>query len=163
MVQAEREHQCAEPQSLGPLGSRGEEHARRRREAERGLMVLGEMIAVEAGPVAGVQKRQAIFVLHRQLLAGPVHVVEDSKAHVPPCPSLFQGCCLGQTIGGGKGLGKHLALVMAGLVPAIHVLLAQTLKTWMPGTRPGMTTKKASNSLTFTPRPSPAAARPRAN
>jgi hypothetical protein len=24
-------------------------------------------------------------------------------------------------------------------VPAIHVLLAQTLKTWMPGTRPGMT------------------------
>jgi hypothetical protein len=30
--------------------------------------------------------------------------------------------------------------VMAGLVPAIHVFLAVTLlKTWMPGTRPGMT------------------------
>jgi hypothetical protein len=28
---------------------------------------------------------------------------------------------------------------MAGLVPAIHVLLQQK-KTWMPGTRPGMTT-----------------------
>jgi hypothetical protein len=28
--------------------------------------------------------------------------------------------------------------VMAGLVPAIHVFLA-TAKTWMPGTRPGMT------------------------
>src|SRR5438876_591957 len=28
---------------------------------------------------------------------------------------------------------------MAGLVPAIHVLLAANLKTWMPGTRPGMT------------------------
>jgi hypothetical protein len=28
-------------------------------------------------------------------------------------------------------------IVMAGLVPAIHVLLAA--KTWMPGTRPGMT------------------------
>jgi len=27
--------------------------------------------------------------------------------------------------------------VMAGLVPAIHVLCAA--KTWMPGTRPGMT------------------------
>jgi hypothetical protein len=30
---------------------------------------------------------------------------------------------------------------MAGLVPAIHVLLAAVVerKTWMPGTRPGMT------------------------
>ena len=32
------------------------------------------------------------------------------------------------------------ALVMAGLVPAIHVFrLWQGGKTWMPGTRPGMT------------------------
>jgi hypothetical protein len=31
-------------------------------------------------------------------------------------------------------------VVMAGLVPAIHVFLCGTyLKTWMPGTRPGMT------------------------
>jgi hypothetical protein len=29
--------------------------------------------------------------------------------------------------------------VMAGLVPAIHVLLSAQGKTWMPGTRPGMT------------------------
>jgi len=30
---------------------------------------------------------------------------------------------------------------MAGLVPAIHVLLSvQIAKTWMPGTGPGMTT-----------------------
>jgi hypothetical protein len=30
--------------------------------------------------------------------------------------------------------------VMAGLVPAIHVFLpAKARKTWMPGTRPGMT------------------------
>jgi hypothetical protein len=29
---------------------------------------------------------------------------------------------------------------MAGLVPAIHVFdLADAVKTWMPGTRPGMT------------------------
>jgi len=33
---------------------------------------------------------------------------------------------------------------MAGLVPAIHVFDAvEELKTWMPGTRPGMTNKKA--------------------
>src|SRR5689334_13977004 len=28
---------------------------------------------------------------------------------------------------------------MAGLVPAIHVFLCEATKTWMPGTRPGMT------------------------
>jgi hypothetical protein len=32
-------------------------------------------------------------------------------------------------------------VVMAGLDPAIHAFLASTsVKTWMPGTRPGMTT-----------------------
>jgi hypothetical protein len=30
-------------------------------------------------------------------------------------------------------------LVMAGLVPAIHVLGCDIARTWMPGTRPGMT------------------------
>jgi hypothetical protein len=30
---------------------------------------------------------------------------------------------------------------MAGLVPAIHIFLGLSSKTWMPGTRPGMTTK----------------------
>ena len=28
---------------------------------------------------------------------------------------------------------------MAGLVPAIHVFTGSANKTWMPGTRPGMT------------------------
>ena len=38
----------------------------------------------------------------------------------------------------------HIA-VMAGLVPAIHVLLWFTRrKTWMPSTRPGMTTERAN-------------------
>jgi hypothetical protein len=31
------------------------------------------------------------------------------------------------------------SLVMAGLVPAIHVFAAPETKTWMPGTRPGVT------------------------
>jgi hypothetical protein len=38
---------------------------------------------------------------------------------------------------------------MAGLVPAIHVLLFNHRKTWMPGTRPGMTSA-------FDPRLTPA-------
>ena len=32
--------------------------------------------------------------------------------------------------------------VMAGLVPAIHVFTAASLKTWMPGTSPGMTVER---------------------
>jgi len=34
---------------------------------------------------------------------------------------------------------KSFYPVMAGLVPAIHVFVAASLKAWMPGTRPGMT------------------------
>jgi len=33
---------------------------------------------------------------------------------------------------------------MAGLVPAIHVILAEAFSSWMPGTRPGMTTSLKS-------------------
>jgi hypothetical protein len=42
----------------------------------------------------------------------------------------------------GKDLESTLG-VMAGLVPAIHVCLFRGVrrKTWMPGTRPGMTEK----------------------
>jgi hypothetical protein len=40
----------------------------------------------------------------------------------------------------GRKRSGRLIFVMAGLVPAIHVLLADSIrKTWMPGTRPGMT------------------------
>jgi hypothetical protein len=36
---------------------------------------------------------------------------------------------------------RHIRFVMAGLVPAIHAFVSQKeSKTWMPGTRPGMTT-----------------------
>ena len=39
-------------------------------------------------------------------------------------------------------------LVMAGLVPAIHVLVALGhRKTWMPGTRPGMTATKMFHAI----------------
>jgi hypothetical protein len=35
--------------------------------------------------------------------------------------------------------GIATSLVMAGLVPAIHVLGPKVRKTWIPGTSPGMT------------------------
>jgi hypothetical protein len=34
---------------------------------------------------------------------------------------------------------------MAGLDPAIHVFLSDAGKTWMPGTRPGMTAEMQEN------------------
>jgi hypothetical protein len=37
--------------------------------------------------------------------------------------------------------------VMAGLVPAIHVFTSVQLKTWMPGTRPGMTSQSQAAFL----------------
>jgi hypothetical protein len=45
------------------------------------------------------------------------------------------------SIGGGVGIGEAPApFVMAGLVPAIHVLNNRpNQKTWMPGIKPGMT------------------------
>jgi hypothetical protein len=35
--------------------------------------------------------------------------------------------------------GDNPTVVMAGLVPAIHVLAQLTTASWMPGTMPGMT------------------------
>jgi hypothetical protein len=42
------------------------------------------------------------------------------------------------------GNPPHYLDVMAGLVPAIHVYVCQGAqrKTWMPGTRPGMTSQE---------------------
>ncbi|MEA2795263.1 MAG: hypothetical protein QOI87_2643 [Bradyrhizobium sp.] len=35
-----------------------------------------------------------------------------------------------------------MLIVMAGLVPAIHAFVSQQRKAWMPGTRPGMTSRE---------------------
>jgi hypothetical protein len=37
------------------------------------------------------------------------------------------------------------SFVMAGLVPAIHVFELTASKTWMPGTRPGMTNENCGH------------------
>src|SRR6266849_7494857 len=52
----------------------------------------------------------------------------------------------------GGGAQYAVPAVMAGLVPAIHVLSAK--RTWMPGTRPGMTNVGFGGSrLATTPSP----------
>jgi hypothetical protein len=42
----------------------------------------------------------------------------------------------------------NLSFVMAGLGPAIRVLLADR-KTWMPGTGPGMTVERSRANITY--------------
>ncbi len=90
MIEAQREHQCAEPQRLRALGRGREKHARRWRKAERRAVMLGEVIAVEAGAIAGFQDLQAGFVLGRRVFAGPVHVIEQAKPHAPSLFSSFR-------------------------------------------------------------------------
>src|SRR5262249_38171039 len=49
-------------------------------------------------------------------------------------------------LSGLKNLAETSHIVMAGLVPAIHVLFVAS-KTWMPGTRPGMTLEMQCRAL----------------
>src|SRR5882724_10771196 len=50
-------------------------------------------------------------------------------------------------------LSRWFEPVMAGLVPAIHVLGLAGRKTWMPGSSPGMTTASSSASTMLRRRP----------
>src|ERR1700686_767490 len=57
-----------------------------------------------------------------------------------------------------RSLDRDFSLVMAGLDPAIHVFLVPMLlrrgcavKTWMPGTRPGMTAERSRHPFAHRP------------
>ena len=52
-------------------------------------MMLGQVIAVEAGRLRGLQEHEAILVHLVQRLAALVDVVEDSELHVAPRAALF--------------------------------------------------------------------------
>src|SRR5258708_13459771 len=57
-----------------------------------------------------------------------------------PCLECRGGIAAGRGVADRSAkLEVILFSVMAGLVPAIHVFLSRAAKTWMPGTRPGMT------------------------
>ena len=71
------------PEAQAPcaLGDRGEEHARRRRHAERRAVMLGQVIAVEAGAVVQLEQPQPVLVEVRQRAGAPVQMVENADAH----------------------------------------------------------------------------------
>src|SRR5947208_1028732 len=55
--------------------------------------------------------------------------------------------------GGMSGSEALPIFVMAGLIPAIHIFLHNLyFKTWMPGTSPGMTSRKTANRILKTSR-----------
>ena len=77
----------------------------------------------------------------QQQHAGPTGRLETGFEHVhAQAVDVFH--VAGADGGGERDLGEDghdTFLVMAGLVPAIHVLFGATVRTWMPGTSPGMT------------------------
>src|SRR5438270_2037598 len=87
------------------------------------------------------------------LKAPPNHranINRKSAAHLNP--DVFRAAnrfhLRGKTIKDGPKACSSLS-VMAGLVPAIHVCLPRCKgKTWMPGTRPGMTSRPEAPDFT---------------
>src|SRR6516225_10494947 len=81
MVKRQQVDHRPEPQPARPLRHRGEKHTGRGGVAERGRVVLGEMVAVKARAIVGLDQLQALL---EQLAEGDpavVQMIEDPKAH----------------------------------------------------------------------------------
>ncbi len=85
--------QRPEPQAPGLLGHRGQEHAGRRRHAQRRGVVFGQMVHVEAGLIIGCDQLEAVGVLLGRRDARAVHMIENAEFHMliagPPRPTPF--------------------------------------------------------------------------
>ena len=81
VVQRERVDERAEAQPRRALRDGRQEHARRRRQAERRPVVLGEVVRMEARPVVGLGQHETVLVLAPEVGDRAVHVVEDAEAH----------------------------------------------------------------------------------
>ncbi len=81
VIKRQRVDHRSEPQPLGALRHRRQEHARRRRHAERCPMVLGDVIGVKAGAVVKLDAGQPLLVVVRLRRPAGVDVIEDSEFH----------------------------------------------------------------------------------
>src|SRR5882672_1750875 len=81
MIERQRVDQRPETQPARALRDRGEKDARRRGEAERRRMMLGDVIGVEAEPVVGFDDLQPglVVVTKREIVA--VEMIEDAELH----------------------------------------------------------------------------------
>src|SRR6476619_1794982 len=81
MVERQRVDQRAEAEPSRTLRDRREIDARRRRHAERREMVLGDVVAVEAGALIGLDDFEASFVILVELHVAMVEVIKDADLH----------------------------------------------------------------------------------
>src|ERR1700674_1068377 len=86
MIERQEVEERAEPYTARLARGGGEIDARRRRHRERRRMVLGEMIAGEAGLLRRLQEDQALLIGFLQRLAPVVDIIEYAEFHVEPLP-----------------------------------------------------------------------------
>src|SRR4029077_19759267 len=73
-----------ESEAFGALCHRRQEQAGRRRVAAWRVVVLGQVIAVEAGAVVGLDQPEPLLEMTGERQAAVVEVVEDPEAHARP-------------------------------------------------------------------------------
>jgi hypothetical protein len=89
IVERQAIHHRTEAQPLRALADARQEHAGRRRHAERREVMLGDMIAVESQSVVSFDGGEAVLVELAQRRAAAVHVIEDADVHARVLPVRF--------------------------------------------------------------------------
>ena len=93
MMERQRVDQRSEAELFGALRDAGEVDGRRGGKAERRLVMLGDVVAVEATAIVGFDDLETVVVEFLQRHAARVDVVENSEFHVaaPGSCRLSQG------------------------------------------------------------------------
>ena len=81
MIERQRVDQRSEAELFGALRDAGEIDRRRGGEAERRLVVLGDVVAIEAAAIVGFDDLETVVVEFLQRHAARVDVVENSEFH----------------------------------------------------------------------------------
>ncbi len=90
VIKRQQIHHRPEPDLPRPLRDRGQEDTGRRGIAERRVVVLGEMVAVEPGAVIGLDQLQPLLEELADRHTAIIQMVEDPEAHFRRLP-LSQG------------------------------------------------------------------------
>src|SRR5579871_5725510 len=82
MVERQQIHHRPEFEFFGALRNGGEKHAGRGRIAERRVVMLGQVIAIEAGAVIGLDEFEPVFEMLLQRTAAVVEMIEYPETHL---------------------------------------------------------------------------------
>ena len=83
MIERQQIHHRAEFEPLGALRDRRQKDAGRGRVAEGGVMVLGEVVAIEPGPIVRLDELQPFLEMPGQRQPAVVQMVKYPKPHRP--------------------------------------------------------------------------------